>query len=74
MEDIDTRRKRAGAFAGGWLEFARRRLLQRAITSSRVEVRLPLHPRYAAESAAPVIACYVFGNAAVCLEIRGDNR
>ena len=36
--------------------------------------RLPFAPRHATESRTPVISCYVFGNAAVCLEIRGDNR
>jgi hypothetical protein len=37
-------------------------------------MRLPLTPRHATKSRAPDISCYVFGNAAVCLEIRGDNR
>jgi hypothetical protein len=30
--------------------------------------------RHATEGGAPVIACYVFEKATVCLENRGDNR
>jgi hypothetical protein len=74
MEDTGTCRKRSGEREAAWIEFARGRLLQRTIASSRVEVRLPLDTRHATEGGAPVIACYVFGNATVCLEIRGDNR
>jgi hypothetical protein len=37
-------------------------------------VRLPLTRRHETENRTPVISCYVFGNAAVCLGIRGDNR
>jgi hypothetical protein len=36
--------------------------------------RLPFAPRHATGNRTPVISCYAFGNAAVCLEIRGDNR
>jgi hypothetical protein len=32
------------------------------------------HTRHATEGGAPVITCYVFEKAAVCLENRGDNR
>jgi hypothetical protein len=34
----------------------------------------PLNPRHVTDGVVPVMACYVFGKAAICLEIRGDNR
>jgi hypothetical protein len=74
MEDADTCRKRPSQRDAAWIEFARGRLLQRAVASSRVEVRLPLDTRHATERGIPVIACYIFENATVCLGIRSDNR
>jgi hypothetical protein len=67
MDSIPTRR----ATKGG-----RGNLRTRVSCGVRSPSRMcpPLTPRHATKSRAPVISCYVFENAAVCLEIRGDNR
>ncbi len=74
MEDADTCRKAAGKGAGdaSWIGFAR--IVRRASAPSRAKARRPLKPRRGAENGAPVISCYGFENATVCLEIPGGNR